>query len=142
MGDSGGQRPIIPNSLLMHRDRQQQNPEQTAAVWWCSGQLLFPARKSHGKLSFPRRTCKAAVRMSPKAKILAGMVKSRPEEGSAVQEPDSSSIPTGMRQANVSSQPACSYQLLKSTLRETSASCALQVLQISDLPKTRHSIYS
>lgn len=43
---------------------------------------------------------------------------------------------------NMAGRCPLSYQLMKSTLRQTSASRALQVLQISDLPKTRHSIYS
>lgn len=80
--------------------------------------------------------------VTPKQAVaLEGTVKSSPE-GSAAQEPKPSSAPTGTRQANAHSQPAFSYQLMKSTLGQTSASRALQVLQISDLPKTSHSIYS
>lgn len=81
--------------------------------------------------------------MKPKQAVaLVEMVKYSPGEGSAAQEPNSSSTPTGTYQADACSQPAFSYQPMKSSLGQTSASRVLQVLQISDLPKTRHSIYS
>ena len=127
---------------------------------------------AHGKPSFPKCICKAGdldpsqgknTRHGPSANsgtfmgmrepwchqvkpkqavALEGMVKSSPGEGSAAQEPNPSSAPTGTWQADARSQPAFSYQLMKSTLGQTSASRALQVLQISDLSNTRHSIYS
>lgn len=152
-------------SLPLHRARQRWHPVDSAAVWWCSGQLLFPASESQllqqlRENPHSQSACaKLGIRTPSQGKNThhgpwansgtfmgmqeppgeaqrgsgtEGMVKFSPGEGSAAREPDPSSSPTGTWQANARSQPAFSYQLMKSTLGQTSASHALQVFQISD----------
>lgn len=83
--------------------------------------------------------------MSPKAKIQAGMVKSSLRRlcstGARLQQHSNRNVAGPCQLSACLLLSACE----KHTHRETSASRALQVLQISDLPKKkkkRHSIYS
>lgn len=107
---------------------------------WGSGPLHSPWANS-GTFMGTQELWRHQVKAN-QAEELEGMVKSSPGEVSAAQEPNPSSSPTRAWQADACFQPATFYQLMKSTLGQTSAPRALQVPQISDLPKTRHGIYS